>query len=135
MVARPRLKEQLRPLRRGGGQVQLGQDPSVGVVLDGLGEEEVELLERLDGSLDAAAAAAWAARRGIPAHRVATLLATLRSHALTVDSPADRLDLARLPGPQRVALRPDADAIACAYRRDDDGYAVLARRTARSVLI
>ncbi len=73
-------------------------DPGVGVVLDGLGEEEVELLERLDGTLDEAAAAAWAARRGIPAHRVATLLATLRSHALTVDSPADRLDLARLPG-------------------------------------
>ncbi len=41
MVARPRLKEQFRPLRRGGGRVQLGLDPSVGVILEGLADDEI----------------------------------------------------------------------------------------------
>ena len=135
MSPRPRLKEQLRPLRRGDGVVQFGLDPAVGVVLEGLTDGEIELLERLDGSLDEHAATAWARRRGIPRSRVAALLATLRAHALTVDSPAHRLDLAELPDPLRRSLRPDAEALACAYRRDDDGYAVLARRRrARAVV-
>ncbi len=135
MVARPRLKEQFRPLRRGGGRVQLGLDPAVGVILDGLAEDEIRLLERLDGTLDEQATTAWAGEHGIPPERVASLLGTLRSHALTVDSPAHRLDFAGLPGPLRTALRPDAEALACAYRSDDDGYAVLGRRTQRRVLV
>jgi len=135
MVARPRLKEQFRPLRRGHGQVQLGLDPAVGVVLEGLTDDEIRLLERLDGSLDETAATAWAVRRGIPAGRVADLLQTLRDHALTVESPAHRLDLAGLAPPLRDALRPDAAALACAYRSSDDGYAVLGRRARRRVVV
>jgi bacteriocin biosynthesis cyclodehydratase domain-containing protein len=135
MVARPRLKEQFRPLRRGRGSVQLGLDPAVGVILEGLADDEIRLLERLDGTLDEPAATAWAGEHGIPPERVATLLATLRSHALTVDSPAHRLDFAGLPVPLRTTLRPDAEALACAYRSDDDGYAVLGRRTQRRVLV
>jgi hypothetical protein len=135
MVARPRLRQQFRPLRRGDGRVQLGLDPVLGVLLEGLCEAEVELLERLDGTLDEQAATAWAGQHGIPPERVATLLGTLRAHALTVDSPAHRLDVAGLPGPLRASLRPDAEALACAYRRDDDGYALLARRARQSVLI
>jgi bacteriocin biosynthesis cyclodehydratase domain-containing protein len=135
MAARPRLKEQFRPLRRGAGQVQLGLDPAVGVVLEGLADDEICLLERLDGSLDEPGATAWAAERGIPPERVAAILHTLRSHALTVESPAHRLDLASLPSPLRATLRPDADALACAYRNRDDGYAVLGRRTHRQVLV
>ena len=135
MVARPRLKEQFRPLRRGGGRVQLGLDPAVGVVLEGLADDEIRLLERLDGTLDEPAATAWASEHGIPAERVTSLLGTLRAHALTVDSPAHRLDFAALPVPLRAALRPDAEALACAYRSDDDGYAVLGRRTRRGVLV
>lgn len=135
MVARPRLKEQFRPLRRGHGRVQLGLDPAVGVVLEGLSEEEVQLLEHLDGSLDEVAATAWAARRGIPAERVATLLQTLRAHSLTVERPAHRFDLAGLAPAARDALRADAAALACAYRSPDDGYAVLGRRARRQVVV
>lgn len=135
MVARPRLKEQFRPLRRGHGQVQLGLDPEVGVVLEGLTDAEVRLLEHLDGSLDEATAAAWAARHGIPAERVASLLGTLRAHSLTVEDPAHRLDLAGLAPAARDALRADAAALACAYRSPDDGYAVLGRRARRQVVV
>ena len=135
MGPRPRLKQQFRPLRRGDGRVQLGLDPSLGVVLEGLCDGEVELLERLDGTLDEPGAAAWAAERGIPGERVSALLSTLRAHRLTVESPAHRLDLAGLPGPLRTTLGPDADALACAFRRDDDGYALLTRRGRRRVLV
>jgi bacteriocin biosynthesis cyclodehydratase domain-containing protein len=135
MGSRPRLKQQFRPLRRGDGRVQLGVDPSLGVVLEGLCDGEVELLERLDGTLDEPGVTAWAAERGIPGERVAALLATLREHRLTVESPAHRLDLAGLPGPLRTSLGPDADALACAYRSDDDGYALLAGRGRRGVLV
>ena len=135
MVARPRLKEQFRPLRRGHGQVQLGLDPAVGVVLDGLTDDEVHLLEHLDGSLDEVSATTWAARRGIPAERVATLLSTLRTHSLTVEDPAHRFDLAGLAPAARDALRADAAALACAYRSPDDGYAVLGRRARRQVVV
>ncbi len=135
MAARPRLKEQFRPLRRGGGRVQLGLDPAVGVVLEGLSDDEILLLEHLDGSLDEAATTAWAVRHGIPAERVAALLQTLRSHALTVESPAHRLDLAGLAPALRDTLRPDAAALACAYRSTDDGYAVLGRRARRRVVV
>lgn len=135
MVARPRLKEQFRPLRRGHGQVQLGLDPALGVVLEGLSDDEIRWLEHLDGSLDETAATEWAVRHGIPAERVAALLQTLRDHALTVESPAHRLDLASLAPPLRDALRPDAAALACAYRSTDDGYAVLGRRARRRVVV
>jgi hypothetical protein len=135
MVARPRLKEQFRPLRRGHGRVQLGLDPAVGVVLEGLTDEEVRLLEHLDGSLDEASATAWATRQGIPAERVATLLSTLRTHSLTVEDPAHRLDLAGLSTGARDSLQADAAALACAYRSPDDGYAVLGRRARRQVVV
>lgn len=135
MRVRPRLKQQFRPLRRGRGRVQLGLDPALGVVLDGLSEPEVGLLERLDGSHDEVALEQWAGERGVPSERVATLLGTLRAHALLVDDPAGRADFAVLPRSQRHALGPDAEALACAYRRDDDGYAALARRRGRRVLV
>jgi hypothetical protein len=135
MAVRPRLKEQFRPLRRGDGRVQLGLDPAVGVVLDGLSDDEIRLLEHLDGSLDVPAATGWAVRHGIPADRVTTLLDTLRRHALLVESPAHRLDLATLTPGRRDSLRADADALSCAYQSTDDGYAVLGRRTLRRAVV
>lgn len=135
MSARPRLKRQCRPLRRGEGAVQLGLDPEHGVVLEGLTDAEISLVERLDGTHDRADLAAWAQRRGVSGLRVAELLELLSAHFLTVDTPADRLDFAALPGPRRLALEPDAEALACAYRRPDDGFAALARRARRAVVV
>lgn len=135
MGSRPRLKQHLRPLRRGDGRVQLGVDPATGVLLEGLCEAEVELLERLDGSLDEGAAVLWASERGVAPERVSALLATLREHALTVEAPAHRFDVAGLPAPVRASLGPDAEALTCAYGRDDDGYAVLGRRSRQGVLV
>jgi hypothetical protein len=135
MAVRPRLKAQFRPLRRGDGRVQLGLDPAVGVVLEGLSEDEIRLLEHLDGSLDVPTATAWAAERGVPAERVAALLATLREHTLLVETPAHRLDLAALTSGRHDALRADAEALSCAYQSTDDGYAVLSRRTRRRAVV
>ena len=108
MGSRPRLKQHLRPLRRGDGRVQLGVDPATGVLLEGLCEAEVELLERLDGSLDEGAAVLWASERGVAPERVSALLATLREHALTVEAPAHRFDVAgpRLRSARRSARTP-----------------------------
>jgi hypothetical protein len=133
-MTRLRLKEHCRPLRRSSGQVQLGLDPARGVVLDGLAEPELALLERLDGTLDESDLRTWAARNGAEPARVARLLATLREHCLTVERPADRADFAAM-GPRRLALQADAEALSCAYGRADDGYASLAGRARRHVTV
>jgi hypothetical protein len=135
MPSRPRLKPPLQPLRRGGGAVQLGLDPALGVVIDGLTEAEVELLERLDGTLDEAAALAWARERGISAQRFEALLTALRGHRLTVESPTARADLPPAPGPVRPGWGADAEALACAYRHPGDGLALLADRSRRHVVV
>ncbi len=100
MGARPRLKEQFRPpaARRRPGPAR--PKPGVGVVLDGLDDDEVELLERLDGSLDEAAAdAAWRPGAAYRPSGWPPCWPRCAHHALTVDSPAHRLDLPALPGP------------------------------------
>jgi hypothetical protein len=135
LSTRPRLKRACLPLRRGGGAVQFGLDPDRGIVLEGLTEAEIQLLEHLDGSLDKSALLDWARERGLAVTRVAHLLDTLRAHALMVDTPADRVDFAALPAPLRLLLGQDADALACAYGGPDDGYAVLARRAHLVVLV
>lgn len=53
--ARPRLRADVRPLRRTDGGLQLGTAPGRGVVLDGLDDAAVDLVRRLDGADDLAA--------------------------------------------------------------------------------
>ena len=118
---RPRLKSHARPLRRGAGRVQLGEQHDVGVVLDGVSDAEVELLERLDGSLDLPRLYAAAARAGVAGDRLGVLLRLLRDRSLLAEGAE--------PGPG------DADAISAAYGLVDDGLTQLRRRGGQQVLV
>lgn len=135
MAGHPRLKHHLRPLRRGPHSVQLGMDPTVGIVLDGLEAAEVLLLEHLDGSRDLRAIHEAAAASGLAPERVDTLLATLRTHGMLVEAPTDRAVLTQLGEPWRDELQPHADALAVAYPAGGDGYTPLAARRAQRVAV
>ena len=94
MVARPRLKQQFRPLRRAAaGALQLGLDRRRGRRPRGLGEAEIALARAARRQPRRAAAAAVAvstayrARSGSPASS-----GTLRAHAICCSTaPTDRL--------------------------------------------
>lgn len=135
MASRPRLKAHARALRRGHGALQVGLSTDTGVVLDGLTEAEIALVERLDGTLDLPALYAAAASSGVDGTRVAALLGTLREHHLLLDAPTDRAVLAGLDEPRRSDLRPDADALAAAYHLPGDGFRHVAARAEQHVVI
>jgi hypothetical protein len=135
MAARPRLKPHAQVLRRGRGALQVGTASDAGVVLEGLSEAEMALVARLDGSLDLPALDALAARTGVAPGRVAELLRALRERHLLLDLPSDRAFLGDLGEARRAALRPDADALAAAYRLPGDGYALLAARRRQHVVV
>ena len=99
MNSRPRLKNHVRPLRRGAGSLQLGLGPDGGVVLDGLSDAEIAVVERLDGSLDIRTLYAVAATSGVPAGRVSALIAALDEHHLLVKSAADPVSYTHLTLP------------------------------------
>jgi hypothetical protein len=135
MPARPRLKPHARLLRRGQGAVQVGIASDAGVVLEGLSEAEIALVARLDGSLDLTGLHALAARTGVAPGRVSGLLQALRQQHLLLDLPTDRALLGDLGEAWRAALRPDAEALAAAYRLPGDGYALLAARRRQHVVV
>ena len=133
--SRPQLKSHVQPLRRGPGSLQLGLCPGVGVVLDGLSDAEIAVVEALDGSLDINALYAVAAADGVAAGRLSALIATLQEHRLLVDAATDRACLSPIDEPRRHLLRPDASAVAAAYDLAGDGYDYVAARSAQHVLI
>ena len=90
MNSRPRLKSHVQPLRRGPGSLQLGLCPDAGVVLDGLSDAEIAVLEGLDGSLDIQTLYAVAAAAGVAAGWLSAVIATLDEHHLLIDTATDR---------------------------------------------
>ena len=135
MAARPRLKPRTRGSCARARRVQVGVASDAGVVLEGLSDAEMALVARLDGSLDLPALDALAARTGVAPGRVAGLLQALRERHLLLDLPTDRAFLGDLGEARRAALRPDADALAAAYRLPGDGYALLASRRHQHVVV
>jgi hypothetical protein len=135
MSCRPRLKSHVQPLRRGDGSLQLGICPDAGVVLDGLSEAEVAVVEGLDGSLDITALYAVATAAGVDPDRLSDLIAVLREHHLLVDSTADRAALSSIEEPRRDLLRPEASAVAAAYHLAGDGLDHVVARSAQHVVI
>jgi len=135
MNGRPRLKSHIQPLRRGPGSLQLGVCPDTGVVLDGLSDAEIAVVEGLDGSLDIHTLYAGAAAAGVAAGRLSALIATLDEHHLLIDADTDRACLSRIDEPRRHLLQPDATAVAAAYGLSGDGFDRVAARSTQHVVI
>lgn len=135
MAARPRLKNHAQPLRRSPTALQFGLVPHAGLVLDGLSGPEIALLSGLDGRMAETELYAAARHQGVRAIRLDRLLAELRAHHLLVDQPTDRVHLGLLPSGPDVVLQCNADAIAMAYERADDGLRQLADRAGRRVAV
>ncbi|MEP7034370.1 MAG: hypothetical protein ABI662_06575 [Dermatophilaceae bacterium] len=135
MNPRPRLKSHVQPLRRGPGSLQLGLSPGFGVVLDGLSDAEVALVEHLDGSLDTSALYAVAADAGVANGRVSALITTLAEHHLLVEITPGQARLPQANEPRRHLLAGDARAIAAAYDLPGDGNNHVAERSAQHVVI
>ena len=135
MNSRPRLKSHVQPLRRGPGSLQLGLCPDAGVVLDGLSDAEIAVVEGLNGSLDIRTLYAVAATAGVAASRLSALIAALDEHHLLVDTATDRACLSPMDEPRRHLLRPDASAVAAAYGLAGDGYEHVAARSTQHVMI
>ena len=135
MNRRRRLKNHVKPLRRGPGSVQLGLCPDGGLVLDGLTDAEIALVDALDGSLDIRALYAAAAAAGVAGSRVSALIETLDAHHLLVDATTDRACLSLIDEPRRHLLGHDARAVAAAYGVPGDGYNQVAARSTRHVVI
>ena len=135
MNRRPRLKNHMQPLRRGPGSVQLGLSPDSGVVLDGLSDSEIALVERLDGSLDMRALYAAAAAAGITASRLSALIAALDQHQLLVERTTGRSRMSPADEPRHHLLSEDAIAVAAAYGLPGDGYCHVAARSTQHVVI
>lgn len=135
MNGRPRLKSHVQPLRRGPGSLQLGLRPDTGVVMDGLSDAEIAVVEGLDGSMDSRTLYAVAASAGIASDRMSALIAALDEHHLLVDTTTDRAHLAPIDEPRRFLLRRDAGAVAEAYGLAGDGYDYVAARSTQHVLI
>lgn len=135
MSSRPRLKTHVQPLRRGPGSLQLGICPDTGVVLEGLSDAEIGVVEGLDGSMDLPTLYAAAAAAGVGADRLATLIAALDEHHLLAYSATDRAALSRLDEPRRHLLQPDAAAVAAAYGLPGDGFDRVTLRSTQHVVI
>lgn len=109
---------------RSPGESQIGVDPRLAVVLDGLDAAEQQLLERLPGAGGEPELSGWANRRGIAPSTVARLLRRVRSAGALVDAapgsagPDERYwSLAQLTGLDRPA---DRGARAVAVRGADE---------------
>jgi bacteriocin biosynthesis cyclodehydratase domain-containing protein len=125
--ARPLLKPALRRLWLGPDTLQLGLHPRRAVVLSGLVDADVRLLELLDGSRDLDALASEAAKLGRSGEDVAHFVTALSAagvldHAADMAAPRDEWERQRLE-PDRLALslrhpEPGAADRTLARRRD-----------------
>jgi len=119
-----RLPKLLGPvLRRGPGQVQVGVDAGRAVVLDGLDEDTVAALRRLDGT--------HPAPEPLRSGTGAAALAVLHAEGLVVDP---------VPGPElapaaRALLEQDAQALVRVGGSSGRGYAALSARGTARVLV
>lgn len=119
MAARVSLKAYFRPLRRSRDTVQLGLSAESGaIILSGLTEAEIGLLERLDGSLSEARLYASAIADGVDRTRAELLVALLRRHGVLHGTAVDRVDLGRIRPPRGDEPSGHTPVIAGAGRAD-----------------
>jgi hypothetical protein len=105
--SKPTLLPGMRVLWRDAGTVQVGTDPSTGVVVSGLPAGSADFLGVLDGRRTEAEALAAASELGLAAEDAEELLGTLRACGAVVDGdPAADLGR-RLPGAVRQRLVPE----------------------------
>lgn len=135
MNFRPRLKSHVQALRRGPGSLQLGLYADAGVVLDGLSDAEIAVVEGLDGSRDIQTLYAVAAAAGVAAGRLSALIAALDEHHLLVETTTDRACLSPIDEPRRQLLGRNATAVAAAYGLAGDGYDHVAARSTQHVVV
>jgi hypothetical protein len=135
MNGRPRLKSHVQPLRRGPGSLQLGLCPDAGVVLEGLTDAEILVVEGLDGSRDIQTLYAVAATTGVAAGRLSALIAALDEHHLLVEATTNRACLSPIDEPRRHLLRQNAVAVAAAYGLGGDGFDRVAARSTQHVVV
>ncbi|MFC8503573.1 hypothetical protein ACFUC1_14515 [Pedococcus sp. NPDC057267] len=123
MTDRP-LPKLLGPLlRRGPGQVQVGVEPGRSVVLDGLGEDEVQALAALDGT--------QAVPRALTSPAGARVLRVLADRGLLAVA-AGPLGL---PPTQRALLDDDVQALLRLTSPPEGAYAVAGARREAHVLV
>jgi hypothetical protein len=121
--------------------VQVGLQPTRGVLLTGLVDGDDVLLGALDGRHALTDLRVLAQARGLPGSRADDLVDLLhRAGVLRDAGPArvaalDRAHLSRLPPDVRTRLAPDADAWSMTYPDAPDGQALLARRAGARVLV
>ncbi len=120
------IKPGLRHAWRSPSTLQIGLDPRIGTVLDGLTEADRPLIAALFSGVGAT-------RRGTPGARERTLVRLLDEAGVLLRARAGRGRLAAL-GPARARLAPDAAAWALVHP-DADGWEHLAARARRTVRI
>lgn len=132
---RLQLKPALRRAWRGAGTVQIGLDPSRGVLLDGLTAGDAHVIAALDGSYDLTALLSRANGAGVSAERVHQLLSLLREADVLVPARTTRAQLSQLDHGTRERLEPDAAIWSVVHPRAGDGFGVLAGRARRCVAV
>ncbi len=137
------LRPGLRRVWRAPGRLQVGVDPALGAVLDGLDADDELLLAALESPAPGSDVHAVARRAGIAPERVDRLLAVLRAAGLllpprglgaAVARPAATSPAGTLPAAALARWRPDAETLAVAHP-GGDGWAVLTERRRRSVVV
>lgn len=137
MASRPRLKPYHRLLRRGPDSVQLGvSGEGGGIVVCGLSQADILLLEHLDGSYsDHQVRNDVAARCGVSPERAAELLDLLHAHQVLAVDALDRADLGRLGPSMRDGLVHDAEILSLVRDSPDDPMTRIIDRSSRTVVV
>lgn len=104
---RPLLKPALRRLWRADRTLQLGVDPELAVVLDGVGPAEARFIAGLDGTRPRGQVLADAPAQGLAPFTARRLLDLLGEGGALDDAAADLTVLARLEPTERARLAPD----------------------------
>jgi hypothetical protein len=132
---RPLLKPALRRLWRAERTLQLGVDPELAVVLDGVGPAEARFLLGLDGTRTRAEVLGDAVD-GDPGPVAARRLLDLLGHGGALDDAAtDLTGLAGMSGEERARLAPDLASWSLARADAGASGRTLARRRAAAVAV
>jgi len=120
---------------RAPGRLQIGLDPGLGVILDGLTAGDELVLDGLSGGgADLVRLRGVASRAGAPDSRVRELVDALRHAGVLVERHTSVAKLRTIPVAARDLLRPVADTLALTYP-EGDGWDVLSARRARCVAV
>ena len=107
---RPQVKPALRRIWRDGATLQFGTDPETAVVITGLDEARMRLIERFDGTADRATLRRAAGGLGLDATVVDDLVRLLDSSGVLQDARAKGVGGGRLDPAEQDRLAPDVAA-------------------------